>query len=99
MKKPVPFTQFLLPDGRQRLTSIEVSEEEYAKYEEIRDAGFRMTCELLTTGEVSMCIEDPELGDLDCVVSANGPDVPAKLRDMFLRFDRTNAAEWRKQTI
>lgn len=93
----IPFTQYLLPDGRRKETSIDVGPLEHVAFESARACGFRMTCEILTNGLISMAIEHPELGDFDCIVCANGPDVPQKLSNMLLRFDRTKAEEWIKE--
>lgn len=94
--KEIPFTQFLLPDGRQRPTSIAVDDETFSQYEKVAAAGLRMTVELLSNGMVSQCIEDPELGDFDCVVSSNGPDVPGKLKEMLMRFDPASIPAWKE---
>jgi hypothetical protein len=95
MKHEIPFTQFLLPDGRTRPTSIMVDDAEFEAWKKLTALGFRMTVELLRNGMVSQCIEDTELGDFDCVVTTNGPDVPAKLSKMLLRFDPSKAEAWR----
>lgn len=92
----IPFTRFHPPNGRRTETTIEVGEPEFQKYMEAAKAGFRMTVELLRNGAVSQCIEDPELGDFACVVCANGPEVPKKLSEMLLRFNREEASAWRK---
>lgn len=94
--KSIPFTRFHLPDGRRSETEIEVTDAEFVQFEKVRAAGFRMTVELLQNGMVSQCVEDPELGDFDCVVTANGPQVTVELSKMLLRFDPKVAAKWKE---
>ncbi len=93
----VPFTRFTLPNGRQSPDSCFVGDAEFAQWLKIKEAGFRMTVELLSNGHVSMCIEDPALGDFDCVVCPNGPQVPVKLSEMLMRFDRAAVPAWREE--
>lgn len=94
----IPFTQFLMPDGRRQQTSIDVGDAEFAAYEKVKAAGFRMTVEMLSDySTVSQCIEDPELGDFDIELCPNGPEVPRRLSAMLLRFDPVLAAKWREE--
>lgn len=95
MKYTIPFTRFNLPNGRQSHDETDVGDTEYAAYQKVVAAGLRMTIELLSNGAVSMCIEDPEIGDFDIEVCSNGPAVPEKLSEMLLRFDPTKVEEWR----
>lgn len=97
LKNAIPFTRFCLPNGRQEQDSIFVSDEDFAQWEKIRGLGFRMTVEILSNGAISMCIEDPQLGDFDCTVCANGPDVPVKLSKMLQRFDAEAIPAWKKE--
>ncbi len=92
--KAIPFTQFLLPNGRQIPTTIDVDDESFAKYQEAQKLGFRMTSEILRTGAVSMCIEDRNLGDYDMTLCTNGQDVHIKLKEMLMRFDPIEAQKW-----
>ncbi len=92
----IPFTRFHLPMGRQTPTELEVDQETADAAAKIIAAGFRFTVEILSNGSVSQCIEDRDVGDYDCVICANGPDVPAKAREMVLRFNPEEAALWRK---
>jgi hypothetical protein len=95
MSKEIEVTQFLLPDGKQRLIYTEVEQDEYDKYIMIRLLGGRLTAEILQNGAISQCIEVPELDDYDMVVSANGPDVVSDRRKMLLRFDPLDFAQWK----
>lgn len=46
--------------------------------------------------KISLCIEEPSLGDFDCLVVFNGPAVPVAVRKMLERFDPAKLAEWKK---
>jgi hypothetical protein len=50
MKHAIPFTQFMMPHGRQEATSIEVGDAEFEQWKKIRELGLRMTVELLRAG-------------------------------------------------
>ena len=83
----VPFTQYLLPDGRTKKVWIERPEDICRKAKDIIDAGHRFEIEVLTTGHVSATIhhiEDEE--DIDIVVVENGPAVPVEIDRMVKRF-------------
>lgn len=71
---PVPFTQYLLPDGRKRSTSIEMPPEIEALAKEIIGAGAHFDIEVLQTGVVSMTCEK---GDkvLSIELSVNGLEI------------------------
>lgn len=91
----IEFTRFSLPNGRQSIDTTDVGYAEFDAYKKIRASGFRMTVELLSNGKVSMCIEDPSIGDFDLTISENGPAVPVKLSELLLRFDPKAAEKWR----
>ncbi len=99
MKHEIPFTQFLRPNGRQVPTSVMVGDAEYAAYQKLASMGFRLTVEQLMNGIVSQCIEDPELGDFDSVLTQNNEQVKIQLSKMLLRFNCTTAEEWRNNML
>jgi hypothetical protein len=68
----VNLTQFIRPNGRQRQTFAEVSDDLRARVEAIRAAGLRFTAEDLGNGKVSLCIENDE-EDLAIEIADNGP--------------------------
>lgn len=94
----IPFTEFHRPNGRQTQTSAYVDAETFAAYEKVRaDGRLRLTVELLSTGQISQCIED-RLGDFDCVVTADVLEKTTEARKkMLLRFDLVKLAAWRKE--
>ena len=80
----IPFTQYLLPDGRKKPVTINRSEEIGLKAQRLIDVGCRLEIEMLRTGEISMSVEhdpvdDDDDGVLSMEVCANGPDVPVRV--------------------
>lgn len=75
----IPFTQYLLPDGRRRDETIERPADVEAQAQKFIAAGGRYECEILTTGEVSFtavfCDEDGDEQDVEIEICANGPAV------------------------
>lgn len=86
--------QFVLPNGRQVPVTIELPGDLTGQYATMKSCGARLTAEVLTTGEVSLCIEHPEYGDFDARVVPTGPDVPAALVQMLAGFRRTAFEDW-----
>lgn len=96
----IPFVRFCLPDGRVEHTGVVVEDKMFKIYEVIAALGLRMTVEQLRTGEISMCIEDPLLGDFDCIVCQDGPEVVESLYKMLERFNSLSnptdtVSQWR----
>jgi len=81
----IPFTQYLMPDGRKRDVSISRPKEIYDKVLDIIDAGYRFEAEVLTTGQVSLTITGKD-EDVDIEVVENGPKVPLAVDNMVNRF-------------
>jgi hypothetical protein len=75
----VPFTQYLLPNGRTRVIHIDRPPEIETLALEVMERGGRFECEILTTDEVSVtCVGevDGEEQDVAIEVCFNGPEVP-----------------------
>lgn len=54
----IPFTQYLLPDGRTRPIRWEcTSHEQEVKARSLLDAGARFEAEMLQTGQISLTVE------------------------------------------
>jgi len=85
----IPFTQYKLPDGRRVEISIERPTSVAEKARQIIDAGYVFECEVLTTGDVSLTITDPEEGDLAFQVCANGEAVPGAVDRLVEEFKLT----------
>lgn len=80
MSEPgIPFTQYMLPHGRQREVRIVRPLDVTAMAERFIAAGGKFECELLTTGEVSLTavkIVDDEPTDIAIEICPNGVRVP-----------------------
>lgn len=74
----IPFTQYLLPDGRRQTITIERSPEIEAKAATIIAAGLRFETEVLSDGAtVSLTVSDPvEEEDVAIELVPNGPGIP-----------------------
>lgn len=83
---PVPFFQFLRPDGRATLTHIMRPEAVADKARAIIEAGFRFESEILTTGEASFTISDQD-GDYAVEICPNGPEVLDAVDKLVMDFD------------
>ena len=82
----IPFTQYMLPNGRQVATFFECEKGLDSKVREILDAGFRFTCEILSTGKIAVYISDEEEG-FALEVCANGPEIGRMIKGMIEKFD------------
>jgi hypothetical protein len=85
---PIPFTQYLRPNGRQIPVEIALDYDTELKARAILDAGFKFEIEMLSTGQVSATIADP-VNDEDvshAKIVPNGPAVPQAVKDMIMDF-------------
>lgn len=74
----IPFTQYLLPDGRKRPISIDRPQDVEDMAAEFIEAGGWFEAEMLTTGKVSLTacmIVDDEPDDVEIVLTDNGPGI------------------------
>lgn len=72
----VEFTQYLLPDGRMQKIQFDAPWELQKMADEITGRGYKFEAEVLTTGEVSFTVGDPELADdIEIEICPNGPGV------------------------
>jgi len=83
-KLEIPFTQYLRPDGHKRQASFSVfGATVCAKATELLVYGWKFECEVLTTGKVSLTVND---GDEDRAIQVvtNGPTVPKAVNDLVM---------------
>ena len=90
----VEVTQFLRPHGRREAMTTVVPDACRDGYANMLLEHCRLTAEVLTTGHISLCIEDTVYGDFDSRLVANGPDVPKALTDMLTTFRRSDHMQW-----
>ena len=80
----IPFTQFLMPDGRQRLGSIARPKAIADKAAAVIALGGRFTAEVLPTGQISLALEYDDT-DYDLELTDNGPNVPVAVDTLVSR--------------
>lgn len=90
------FTQFFRPNGRQEIVTTEIDDSLKEKYDSIKASGARLTCEVLTTGHVSFCIEEPTYGDFETELADNGPGVKDAIAKLISSFNVDNYISWRE---
>ena len=71
--------------GKSRWECFKGGETEYKKLSEIEKSGFNLSCETLTTGEISITIEDSEQ-DYDIEI-CNKRDFKSTVLELITRFD------------
>jgi len=75
----IPFTQFLMPDGRRTPIEIDRSTSVEESAHRLISLGCHFDIEMLSTGEISMTCEDDRWEDepvLAHEICPNGPEVP-----------------------
>jgi len=83
----IPYTRYVLPNGRKVHETLLVSADTFDKAAEILNSGLVFEAEILTTGEVSFTIVDPvEEIDLDILVAANDENLLPKVEEMIRNF-------------
>ncbi len=98
MTFPAKFTQFLMPDGRQKKVEIDVPDDVREQYDAIHAAGCRLTTEMLMTGQIAIYISDLQAeDDFFCTVIPNGPEVPKAIEKMIREFDGKELKKWRDE--
>jgi hypothetical protein len=83
----VPFTQYLMPDGRQRATSIDMPDDVGMLANELIEKGCRLDIEVLSTGLISMtCEKDDRV--LSIEVCPNDENVPKGVEKIIKEANR-----------
>ena len=74
LRLEIPFTQYLLPDGRTRPMRVPVVGDIAEKADKILKHGWRFEAEILTTGQVSLTVFDGEEDENVAIeIIKNGP--------------------------
>lgn len=87
----IPFTQYLMPDGRKHSVSIDRPEEIEKMAQDIVNKGHRFECEMLSDYETcsfTISAIDPDEPDVAITIAKNGPDVPVKIDEMITKFHK-----------
>lgn len=83
----IPFTQYLLPDGRKKEVTIDLEPEVEEKAQKIMASGLVFECEMLSDyATVSLTITSDER-DEAIKICPNGPQVPDKVKELIMDFD------------
>lgn len=89
----IPFTQFLLPDGRKRETGFTCNPEYDEKVQTLLDAGASFEAEILGMGNVSLTVEIEDRHGEHCTLahelSENGPEIMQKVHLLIDRAHET----------
>lgn len=85
--KLVPFTQYILPNGRREQMMFETDEAHATKAAIIREHGFEFEIEVLGDGAVSATIADHlNEEDVEICIASNGPPIAREIEKMIDRF-------------
>jgi len=80
----IPFTQYLLPNGRRASIEIDMDSETEQKAQALIAQGCHFDAEILRTGIVSFTCEKDDLDDpcLAIELSPNGPEVVVAVKKL-----------------
>jgi hypothetical protein len=84
----IPFTQYILPNGRQKQIEFTTDDEDvFSKSLQLLGAGYSFSVEVLTTGQVSACIvDDQEEEDAVVKICNNSEELTHNINAMILAF-------------
>lgn len=82
----IPFTQFLMPDGRKNPVTIDRPEPISTLAHAIIERGYRFECEMLSDYRTTSFTISDDDADHEIEVCSNGPDVPIRIDAMIERF-------------
>jgi len=86
--------QFSLPYGRQKLVIFDAPDALEPKYLSIQRCGCRLTAEALTTGLISLTIEEPNLGDYMIQLVQRVEEIEQTFAEMLDKFDERMFDRW-----
>jgi hypothetical protein len=86
MPAKINFIQYLAPDGRKKLVSIERPDNIVAVADRLMSLGLRFECEVLSDGKIHLSISDNEQ-DYASYVCENNPEVTYTVDKMITSFD------------
>lgn len=84
--KAIPFTQYMMPNGRRQAVHIDRPDEISVRAEKIIERGYRFEVEMLSDFQtISLTIANDE-DDHEIEICQNGPEVPDAIDRMIVRF-------------
>lgn len=92
------FTQYLFPDGRKKLVSIEAPDHIVKAADAIIGRGFRFECEILSTDHVSVTISDDD-DDYAIELCQNDESVHKAVERLITSFDLSKAIKQRSEYV
>jgi hypothetical protein len=99
MKKKITVKHFYRPNGCCEYETVEIDERYFPNYCKIIECGCRITAEVLTTSVVSLCIENPEMGDFDIKICENNGSTIEILEKMIDNFSEEEYKDWLNNRI
>lgn len=91
----VTVLHFIPPNAERVTRQHVVTKETAAAYAKAQAVGLRLTCEVLSTGQVSICLEHPNLGDFDCTVTySRAESIRWAIARVVERFTIENWKRW-----
>lgn len=93
-------TQYLRPDGRQKVLRMEIPDSYQEQYDLIRSCGCELTCEQLRNGTavhyISSIVEENDFA-IEITPVGDTAAAEAKLLEMIATFDKERFECWREQ--
>jgi hypothetical protein len=94
----VHVTQYLLPDGRTRDTSVDLPDSLAPQLKRIAKCGLTLEAEILTTSEVSFTLACHKYAaDYDILICTNGPGIKESLTRLIERFNEKECRKWLRE--
>lgn len=93
-------TQFHRPNGRTTIEKVALDDRYRETYQLVRHLGLRLTAEVLgTANQVSVCLEDPELGDMLIEIIPIESSITPPIEKMLTEFSQEKYNRWSRNMI
>lgn len=90
----IDVTFFTPPNAKKSIRKMKISGVD-EKYKQIANAGCIITIEYLRmTKELSICIEEPDIGDYDCEIVSASKKIGPSVEKLISRFDIDHFNKW-----
>lgn len=91
--------RFIPPRGMRVVSRVILCATVENKYQEILESGCRITSEKFMTGETSLTIEEPDLGDFVIRFIKLSLDTDTTLTKMIQSFKKEEFEKWKRQRL